>query len=173
MMGGRIPLEVCLIKIMELKPNLAYIRAYMNSESPLPVTNPGVAAEEREKKEFKKGKKALGMERVRLALERLQLAWLRTAFTFIGLGFTAYKVYYERIEHGQDPVLRHVNGRSIGLFLIFSGLLGLAQATLQHRKNWEKLRIYYPGLTYSVALVQSYLILTLAFFLLLVVIFEL
>lgn len=145
----------------------------MNTESPLPVTNPGESAEEREKKQFKKGKKALGMERVRLALERLQLAWLRTAITFIGLGFTAYKVYYERIDQGQDPVLKHVNGRSIGLFLIFSGLLGLAQATLQHRKNWENLRRYYPGLPYSVALIQSYLILTLALFLLLVVIFEL
>jgi uncharacterized membrane protein YidH (DUF202 family) len=145
----------------------------MDVESSLPIASPGQSSEDKEKKQFKKGKKELSLERVRLALERLQLAWLRTAFTFIGLGFTAYKVYYERIEHGQDPVLKHINGRSIGLFLIFAGLLGLAQATLQHRKNWEKLRIYYPGLTYSVALIQSYLILTLALFLLLVVILKL
>jgi len=145
----------------------------MSVEQSQPKATPVLAAEDKEEKQYKKGKKELSLERVRLALERLQLAWLRTAFTFIGLGFTAYKVYFERIEHGQDPYLRHVNGRSIGLFLIFAGLLGLAQATLQHRKNWERLRIYYPNLSYSVALIQSYLILTLAFFLLMVVIFEL
>lgn len=145
----------------------------MNTESPIPASGTSGTPDDREEKKFKKGKKALGMERVRLALERLQLAWLRTAVTFIGLGFTAYKVYYERIEHGQDPLLKHINGRSIGLFLIFTGLLGLAQATVQHRKNWEKLHVYYPGLPYSVALIQSYLILTLASFLLLVVILEL
>lgn len=130
-------------------------------------------AEEKAKKEFKKGKKELSLERVRLALERLQLAWLRTAITFIALGFTAYRFYYDRVSHGESPVSVFFNGRIIGPFLMFVGFLGLSQATIQHRKNWERLGKYYPGMSYSVALIQSYLVLIFTFVLLLFVIFKL
>ncbi len=129
--------------------------------------------EERQKKEFKKGRKELGFERVRLALERLQLAWLRTAITFIALGFTAYRFYYDRVSQGDAPLSHYFNGLVIGPFLIFVGFLGLFQATLQHRKNWQRLGRYYPNLSYSVSEIQSYLVLAFTFALLIIVLFKL
>jgi uncharacterized membrane protein YidH (DUF202 family) len=133
-----------------------------------PLENPDEAA----KQQKKKGKKELSLERVRLALERLQLAWLRTAITFIALGFTSFKFYYGRIEEGQHPVTEYVNGRTIGIFLILVGLVGLLQATLQHRKNHARLKVYYPQIYYSVSLVQSYAVMGLAAVLLWLAIFE-
>ncbi len=132
------------------------------------LENPDEAA----KQQKKKGKKELSLERVRLALERLQLAWLRTAITFIALGFTSFKFYYGRIEEGQHPVTEYVNGRTIGIFLILVGLVGLLQATLQHRKNHARLKVYYPKIYYSVSLVQSYAVMGLAAVLLWLAIFE-
>lgn len=121
----------------------------------------------------KKGKKELGMERVRLALERLQLAWIRSSMTMIALGFTAYRFFYSRLEEGKAPLLKFVNGRHIGLFLLFMGFIGLLQATFQHIKTYDKLRSYYPELRYSVALIQSYLVLALGIILFAFAFFEL
>lgn len=135
--------------------------------------NPAENPEDRQKQELKKGKKEIGFVRVRLALERLQLAWLRTAITFVALGFTAYKFYYARVEEGKDPLVAYFNGRSIGIFLIFVGFLGLLQGTLQHRKNCVKLKALYPSMPYSVSMIQSYFILAFTFTLFLVVLFEL
>ncbi len=129
--------------------------------------------EELLKKELKRGKKEIGFERVRLALERLQLAWLRTAITFVALGFTAYRYYLSRVEDGKEQLLSYLNGSGIGKFLIFVGLLGLLQATLQHRKNCAKLKIHYPTMPYSISLVQSYFVLAFTLGLFLSVIFEL
>lgn len=120
----------------------------------------------------KKGKKELGLERVRLAFERLQLAWLRTAITFIALGFTSFKFYYGRIDEGKGPVTEYINGRTIGIFLISVGLVGLLQATLQHRKNHAKLKVYYPEVDYSISLVQSYAVMLLAVVLLWMAVFK-
>ena len=99
------------------------------------------------------------------------------SITFVALGFTAYKAFYTRIEEGKEPLNQYynsiVNGRSIAIFLILVAFIGLFQATLQHRKNWEKLKIYYPSMSYSIALTQSYLILGFTLLLLLVVLFNL
>jgi len=128
--------------------------------------------EKEAKKKKKKGRKELSLERIRLALERLQLAWLRTAITFIALGFSSFKFYYGRIEEGQHPVTEYINGRTIGIFLILVGLVGLLQATLQHIKNHERLKEFYPKIYYSVSLVQSYAVMALAAVLLWLAIFE-
>jgi uncharacterized membrane protein YidH (DUF202 family) len=133
---------------------------------PLSIPEPGTP-------ERKKIKKDLGNERVRLAMERLQLAWLRFSMTMIALGFSSYRFFYSRLEEGKTPLLNYVTGREIGLFLLLVGFFGLLQATAQHIKTYKKLRIYNPGVLYSVSLVQSYLVLALAFCLLLFVIFEL
>lgn len=135
------------------------------------MVTPSEAQEEEEKqenKETKKGKKELGFERVRLALERLQLAWLRTALTFVALGFTAYKFYYERVEQGKAH-LYGLNGRNIGLFLIFLASLGLVQSIRQHRRSCSRLRHFYPQLPYSASLIQSYFILALSIILFFIV----
>lgn len=124
-------------------------------------------------KESKKAKKELGYERIRLALERLQLAWLRTAITFVALGFTAYRYYLSRVEDGLEPLGGSFNGRNIGLFLLLMAFVGLFQSTLQHRRSWERLRAFYPALPYSVSLLQSYFVLLLTITLVLVVWFRL
>jgi uncharacterized membrane protein YidH (DUF202 family) len=124
------------------------------------------------RKKKKKGKEEMSLERVRLAFERLQLAWLRTAITFIALGFTSFKFYYGRIEEGKHALVEYVNGRTIGIFLIAVGLVGLIQATLQHRKSQAKLKVYYPEMYYSVSLIQSYAVIVFALVLLWMVVFE-
>ena len=141
------------------------------SKSDSPILTPEEIKKKEEKKSFKRGKKELGLERVRLALERLLLAWLRTAITFVALGFTSYKFYYERVEK-HEATLSYVNGRTIGMFLIFVGFVGLLQATLQHRANWHKLGKYYANLQYSVALTQALWVLAFTGGLLVMVIFN-
>lgn len=130
-------------------------------------------AQDSEEKERKRAKKELSYERIRLALERLQLAWLRTAITFVALGFTAYRYYLSRVEDGLEPLGGAFNGRNIGLFLLAMAFMGLFQSTLQHRRSWERLRVFYPTLPYSVSLLQSYFVLLLTLTLLLVVWFRL
>lgn len=129
--------------------------------------------EDAEKQERKRAKKELGYERIRLALERLQLAWLRTAITFVALGFTAYRYYLSRVEDGLEPLAGVFNGRNIGLFLLLMAFIGLAQSTMQHRRSWTRLKAFYPEIPYSVALLQSYFVLALTFTLLLVVLLRL
>jgi len=129
--------------------------------------------EEALKKELKKGKKEIGFERVRLALERLQLAWLRTAITFVALGFTAYRYYLSRVEDGLEPLAGIFNGRNIGLFLLVMAFIGLIQSILQHTRTWKRLKALYSKLPYSVALLQSYFVLALTFILILVVLLRL
>jgi uncharacterized membrane protein YidH (DUF202 family) len=125
-----------------------------------------------EKQQRKQAKKELGYERIRLALERLQLAWLRTAITFVALGFTAYRYYISRVEDGRELLDSHFNGRNIGLFLLVMALLGLFQATMQHRRSWARLKAFYPDLPYSVAQLQSYFVLLLTLALLFAVSFR-
>ncbi len=114
-----------------------------------------------EKDDRKQAKKELQYERIRLALERLLLAWMRTAITFVALGFTGYRYYLSRVEDGLEPLVGSFNGRNIGLFLLVMAFVGLFQSILQHRKSWARLRAFYPALPYSVALLQSYFILAL------------
>jgi uncharacterized membrane protein YidH (DUF202 family) len=116
-----------------------------------------------EKAEKKKAKKELGYERIRLALERLQLAWLRTAITFVALGFTSYRYYISRVEDGRETLGSFYNGRSIGLFLMVMAFIGLLQSTLQHRRSWAKLKHFYPNLPYSITVIQSYFVLAFTF----------
>jgi len=126
-----------------------------------------------EKKEKKKKLKVLGSERTRISFERLQLAWLRTAITFIALGFTSYRFYLSRTEEGKTHLMDHISGREIGIFLVAVGFMGLLQATIQHRKNYARQKALNPNMFYSVSLVQSYFILVFTFFMLLAMFFKL
>jgi uncharacterized membrane protein YidH (DUF202 family) len=123
------------------------------------IEKPVDPIEKAKKKAKKKELKIIGTERTRVSFERLQLAWLRTAITFVALGFTSYKFYLARTEEGKNHLVNFLNGRDIGLFLVLVGFLGLLQATIQHRRNQIRLKSIYPGLVYSVALIQSYFIL--------------
>lgn len=118
-----------------------------------------------EKQEKKKGKKQIQLERTRTAFERLQLAWIRTCLTMLTIGVGSYEYFYNRLEKGQAPLLNLISGRELGLFLIMAAFGMLLLATLQHRKNLISLKKIYPEMQYSVALILSYLLLALSFFL--------
>ena len=63
------------------------------------------------------------------------------------------------------------DGRSLGIFLVSLGIMGLLQATIQHVRNYTALKTQDRQLGYSVALIQS-VILLLLFLVVLVVIIQ-
>jgi uncharacterized membrane protein YidH (DUF202 family) len=88
-----------------------------------------------EKKEIALLKKENDAERSRIASEKLQLNWIKWNITCLGLGFTAYKFYYARLENHQSPIGHYITGQEIGMFLIALGFVTLTFATIQHRKK--------------------------------------
>jgi len=131
----------------------------MNSE--------GILQQEKDKKkaEKKEGRKQIQLERTRTAFERLQLAWIRTCLTMLTIGVGSYEYFYNRLEKGQAPLLNIISGRELGLFLILAAFAMLLLATIQHTKNMTSLKRQYKEMRFSVALVLSYLLLALSFFL--------
>lgn len=107
------------------------------------------------------GKDKLRLERHRIALEKLQLAWMKITLAFSALGFTSYRFFHSRMEAGKEALFEPFNGRSLGIFLVSLGILGLLQATIQHVRNYNALRIQNGKLRYSVALIQSVILLLL------------
>lgn len=117
------------------------------------------------KREKKEGKKLIQLERTRTAFERLQLAWIRSCLTMITIGVGAYEYFYNRQEKGQATLLNLITGRELGFFLIAAAFTMLLLATIQHTKNMATLKKQYPTMRFSVAMVLSYLLLALSFFL--------
>lgn len=111
-------------------------------------------------------------DRYRTALEKLQLSWMKKTLTLSALGFASYRFFYSRIESGKSPLIESFNGRNLGILLVSLGLLGLLQATIQHMRKYAKLRIQHEHVGYSVALVQSFLLLMLFGFLLLAILLK-
>jgi uncharacterized membrane protein YidH (DUF202 family) len=126
-----------------------------------------------EKKEKKKNKKRVQQERTRTAFERLQLAWVRTSLTLLTIGVGAYEYFYNRHEQGKAPLLKLINGRDLGMFLILLSFVLLLLPTLQHIKNMATLKEYYTQSRYSMATLLSLLVLGLSFVLSVMVIIEL
>ncbi len=114
----------------------------------------------------------MGTESTRISFERLQLAWLRTAITFIALGFTSYRFYLQRTEEGKTHLMDYISGREIGIFLVAVGFLGLLQATIQHSINQKRQKSINPKMFYSVSLIQSYFVLAFTFFILMAMFFK-
>jgi uncharacterized membrane protein YidH (DUF202 family) len=131
----------------------------------LETTNISDQAKEEKKKQKKQGKKQIQLERTRTAFERLQLAWIRSCFTMLTIGVGAYEYFYSRLEKGKATFLNIITGRELGFFLIAVSFAMLLLATIQHTKNMTSLKKYYPEMRFSVAMVLSYLLLALSFFL--------
>jgi len=121
--------------------------------------------EDEGKREKKEGKKLIQLERTRTAFERLQLAWIRSCLTMLTIGVGAYEYFYNRLEKGQASLLNLITGRELGFFLIAVAFAMLLLATIQHTKNMATLKKQYPTMRFSVAMVLSYLLLALSFFL--------
>ena len=122
-----------------------------------------------EKKEIAVLKKENDAERSRIASEKLQLNWIKWNITCLGLGFTAYKFYYARLENNQSPIGHYITGQEIGMFLIILGFVTLAFATLQHKKKVENLKSQSPTMHYSLSLRLSYVILVFSLLVFLIV----
>lgn len=118
------------------------------------------------------GKDKLRLERHRIALEKLQLAWMKITLALSALGFTSYRFFHERVEAGKSLLFEPFNGRSLGIVLVSLGILGLLQATLQHVRNYKALKIQDKRLGYSVALVQSVILLLLFLAVLVIIILK-
>lgn len=87
------------------------------------------------------------------------MAWVRTATSLIAFGFTLYKTFY--YLHQNDPV-RHpeqpLGARVFGMLMIVIGMVTLALAACQHRKQMKRLRVHYPDAPFSLSLVVTVLI---------------
>ena len=125
---------------------------------------------EKEKREIAILKKENDAERSRVASEKLQLNWIKWNITCLGLGFTAYKFYYTRLENHQSPIGHYITGQEIGMFLIALGFVTLAFATIQHKRKIEQLKLLMPTMHYSLSLRLSYVILVFSVLVFLVVI---
>lgn len=144
---------------------LFYLRVLKNIMETTNAENTLQKEIEKKKDEKKEGKKQIQLERTRTAFERLQLAWIRTCLTMLTIGVGSYEYFYNRLEKGQAPLLNLISGRELGLFLILASFAMLLLATIQHTKNMTTLKKQYKEMRFSVALVLSYLLLALSFFL--------
>ena len=122
-----------------------------------------------EKKEIALLKKENDAERSRIASEKLQLNWIKWNVTCLGLGFTAYKFYYARLENHQSPIGHYITGQEMGMFLIVLGFVTLTFATIQHKKKVENLKLLLPTIHYSLSLRLSYVILVFSLLVFLIV----
>src|SRR5512145_2653205 len=83
----------------------------------------------------------LAVERTRLAHDRTLMAWVRTSTSLISFGFTIYKFfqYMQEQQGGARPAGR-IGPRQYATLMIIIGIVALAIATFQHRRDMKRLR---------------------------------
>jgi putative membrane protein len=75
----------------------------------------------------------LAMDRTWLSHERTLMAWVRTATSMISFGFTIYKFFEFGAGQGWPVTRGRLTPRGFALFMITTGLVALAIATISHR----------------------------------------
>jgi putative membrane protein len=100
----------------------------------------------------------LAADRTRLAHDRTLMAWVRTSTSLISFGFTIYKFFQYLHEKGTDTRDRLLGPREFALLMISIGIIALALASWQHRRDMKALRALYPEVPYSLATVLAGLI---------------
>jgi putative membrane protein len=100
----------------------------------------------------------LAAERTRLAHDRTLMAWIRTSISLISFGFTIYKFFQYMQEKGTAASDRLLGPREFALLMISIGIVALALASWQHRRDMKALRALYPEVPYSLATVLAGLI---------------
>ena len=114
----------------------------------------------------------LATDRTRLAHDRTLMAWVRTATSLISFGFTIYKFFQYLQQQNKAPHEGFPGPREYALLMITMGIVALAIATFQHRRDMKALRAQYPEVPYSLATVLAGLISLLGVAALLAVIFR-
>jgi len=97
----------------------------------------------------------LAVDRTRLAHDRTLMAWVRTATSLISFGFTIYKFFQYLQEKSPGPNERLFGPRQFALVMIGIGLLALALATVQHRRDMVRIREMYPDVPSSMATILA------------------
>lgn len=92
----------------------------------------------------------LAFERTFLAHERTQMAWTRTSLALISFGFGIAK-FYQYLHETQGEAAPLIGPRTVGMFMIAMGLIGLLLANIQHYRAMRLLRSEYQGLRKSIA----------------------
>lgn len=100
------------------------------------------------------------------------MAWVRTATSLISFGFTIYKFFQYLQERQAAPREGLLGPRQYAILMIAFGIIALALATLQHRRDMRALRKHHPEVPYSLATVLAGLISLLGIVALLAVIFR-
>jgi putative membrane protein len=100
----------------------------------------------------------LALDRTRLAYDRTLLAWVRTATSLISFGFTIYKFFQYLRENQQSAPASVFGPRELALVMIGVGVVALALATVEHRRNMHALRAHYGEIPKSLATVVAALI---------------
>jgi len=100
------------------------------------------------------------------------MAWVRTATSLISFGFTIYKFFQYLQERQAAPREGLLGPRQYAMLMIAIGIIALALATLQHRRDMIALRKHHPEVPYSLATVLAGLISLLGIVALLAVIFR-
>jgi putative membrane protein len=104
----------------------------------------------------------LAVERTYLAHERTLMAWIRTSVAMITLGFSIYKFFFFLREvEPQKPVEQLFGARAYGLVMIAIGVITLAIATWQHRRELKRLGAFEDDLPSSLSTVLAALIVSL------------
>jgi putative membrane protein len=95
----------------------------------------------------------LAFDRTRLAHDRTMMAWIRTATSLITFGFSVYKFFQIEIKSAEVSSL--IGPREFALIMIGLGLLSLALATIQHRRDRTALKALDPEVPRSQAAVLA------------------
>jgi putative membrane protein len=99
----------------------------------------------------------LAYDRTRLAYERTMMAWVRTATSLITFGFTIYKFFQIESEKiAQDNQI--IGTRGFSLLLVCIGLASLLLATLEYLWNIRLMRMQYPAIPRSLAMIVAALV---------------
>lgn len=115
----------------------------------------------------------LAVNRTRLAYDRTLLAWVRTAASMISFGFTIYKFFQLEPSHAEHPLPKRLIGPTqFALLMIVIGIVALALATLEHRRDLKSLRAQYPSEHRTLAGVIAGLVSILGFVALFAVVFR-
>ena len=87
----------------------------------------------------------LAVTRTMVALDRTLMAWVRTSTSLISFGFTIYK-FFEYLRQDQKTNVEHLlSPRVVGLVMISLGVFGLLMATLDYRKQMQRMREEFHG----------------------------
>ncbi len=111
---------------------------------------------------------SLAVDRTRAAFERTMLAWIRTATSLITFGFGVEK-FAEAIP-GSDKHHSIVGLPEFGFIMVCIGLVSLALAVIEHRRNLRALGKQYDRRRISLAVMLAGLIALLGIFALLAMI---